>query len=544
MTYKIVDLFAGPGGLGEGFAAYEGGTRFKIALSAEMEASAHQTLSLRSFFRHVRGDSKALEAYYRFCTSADAPHPGEIAPLAWKAARSEAHQLTLGDPAHNRELDTLLDKAELKFDETVLIGGPPCQAYSLVGRSRNRGKANYVAEEDHRHFLYREYLRILHRSRPAVFVMENVKGILSSKVGGKLVFHDILRDLSDPGKALGGSTGARYTIHSLVSQTTFAPGDNPELIDASSFIIESEKYGIPQARHRVILLGVREDLGYDGRLLLSQSDELRVTDAIGCLPPLRSRLSTEDSDIKWRTTVVRLAQELQRDAQAKGMEAMALQLRAGTSRLGFTLETGALRYHQAKPLSGDSEYDKWVNDPHLGVWLNHESRSHMPSDLARYFYTATFGQLHQRTPKGHLDFSLKGLAPDHANWESGKFIDRFRVQMPDAPSTTVTSHIAKDGHYFIHPDPGQCRSLTVREAARLQTFPDNYFFQGNRTQQYHQVGNAVPSLLANKIAKVVHAVLSGARPAGARMPDGVAERQRFAAGSVSLGARRIRSSSA
>jgi DNA (cytosine-5)-methyltransferase 1 len=544
MTYKIVDLFAGPGGLGEGFAAYEDGTRFKIALSAEMEASAHQTLTLRSFFRHVRGDSKALDAYYNFCTSVDARHPGEIAPLAWKAACCEAHQLTLGDPAHNRELDALLDGANLKHDETVLIGGPPCQAYSLVGRSRNRGKVNYVAEEDHRHFLYREYLRILHRSRPAVFVMENVKGILSSKVGGKLVFHDILRDLSDPGKALGQSTGGRYTIHSLVSRTTFAPGDDPELVDANSFIIESERYGIPQARHRVILLGVREDLGYDGGLLLSRSDQLRVSDSIGSLPLLRSRLSKDDSDIKWRTTVVRLAQELQRDAHAKGMEAMALQLRAATSRLGLTLETGGLRYRKAKAPSGISEYDRWVSDPRLAVWLNHESRSHMPSDLARYFYTAVFGQLYQRTPKGHLDFSLKGLAPDHANWESGKFIDRFRVQMSDAPSTTVTSHIAKDGHYFIHPDPGQCRSLTVREAARLQTFPDNYFFQGNRTQQYHQVGNAVPSLLANKIAKVVHAVLGGARPAGADMEEVLPERPRATADTVGLGARRIRASSA
>lgn len=132
----------------------------------------------------------------------------------------------------------------------------------------------------------------------------------------------------------------------------------------------------------------------------------------------------------------------------------------------------------------------------------------MPSDLGRYFYTAVFGRAYKRTPKGHLDFPLKGLAPEHANWESGKFIDRFRVQRYEAPSTTVTSHIAKDGHYFIHPDPGQCRSLTVREAARLQTFPDNYFFQGNRTQQYHQVGNAVPSLLANKIAHVVYSILT------------------------------------
>jgi YidC/Oxa1 family membrane protein insertase len=105
-----------------------------------------------------------------------------------QAASAEAHKLTLGNPEHNQQLDVLLKQAKLREDETVLIGGPPCQAYSLVGRARNMGKQDYIAENDHRHFLYKEYLRILHRSRPAVFVMENVKGILSAKVGGNLSF--------------------------------------------------------------------------------------------------------------------------------------------------------------------------------------------------------------------------------------------------------------------------------------------------------------------------------------------------------------------
>lgn len=509
MTYQIIDLFAGPGGLGEGFSALNDGSTFSIAVSAEMESSAHKTLTLRSFFRRIKGDANALNAYYDFCNSALARHPAELFPAAWAHATNEARQLTLGTAAHNAELDKIIDEKNLSGEKTVLIGGPPCQAYSLVGRSRNMGKLDYVAENDHRHYLYREYLRILHKVRPAVFVMENVKGILSAKVNGKLIFHDILRDLTDPGKALGEDTGFQYTIHSLVAPINFEPGMDPDSIDAKDFIVHAERYGVPQARHRVILLGVRKDMKYDGKHLLTPVAPLvTVESALKDTPKLRSKLGGSDSPENWRDTVAQLGRDLAVSARLQDAPEIAAGLDAAVVALRSNLKTGALRYKKAKSASlGLGAYQEWVNDNRLEVWLNHETRSHMTSDLGRYLYAAVFTQQYGYSPKGHEEFALKGLAPAHANWESGKFADRFRVQRYNGPSTTVTSHISKDGHYFIHPDPQQCRSLTVREAARLQTFPDNYFFQGNRTQQYHQVGNAVPSLLAKQIADVCKKIL-------------------------------------
>ena len=260
MSIDVIDLFAGPGGLGEGFASLERGQAFRIAVSAEMEASAHKTLTLRSFFRLAlrAGDRRAIDDYYAHCNSETAPHPASKHTSLWKMAQAEAQQLTLGDEEHNGRLDGLLRAKRLDSDNTILIGGPPCQAYSLVGRARNRGKKGYVAEDDHRHFLYKEYLRILARVRPAVFVMENVKGILSSRVGGRHVFHDILEDLSNPtAAATGRRGGSRYVIYSMSTPTQYEVGMSEADIDPASFIVRAESHGIPQARHRVILLGVR-----------------------------------------------------------------------------------------------------------------------------------------------------------------------------------------------------------------------------------------------------------------------------------------------
>jgi DNA (cytosine-5)-methyltransferase 1 len=509
MSIKIVDLFAGPGGLGEGFSALSNGETFQILISAEMESSAHATLRLRSFFRLVRNNAHAIAGYYAFCNGeADLPYNAN-SQSAWVQSGLEARRLTLGDPADNSILDAVLDDKLRDLASWVLIGGPPCQAYSLVGRSRNIGTPTYRPEDDHRHFLYREYLRIIRDRRPPVFVMENVKGILSSRVGGKRIFHDILSDLADPDGVFGeASVRPGYRIHSLVTNTCYECGTNPEAIDPRDFIVKSEDFGIPQARHRVILLGIRTDVAANFTRL-SPRPQIHVREVIRDLPPLRSRLSSgADSASDWETVVSKHLVELAEEARLKNMVHLSACLKQSSEQVRTGLSSGGVRWPRAGFFGEMPHSADWYLDPNLKFWLNHEARSHMTSDLRRYGYAATYAAYHKRSPKGHAEFALSGLAPNHDNWESGKFSDRFRVQRYDAPSTTVTSHIAKDGHYFIHPDPTQCRSLTVREAARLQTFPDNYFFQGNRTQQYHQVGNAVPPKLACMIAQIVREILT------------------------------------
>jgi len=500
-SFKVVDLFAGPGGLAEGFSALEvdGSRAFEICLSVEKESSAFATLRLRSFVRQFNGCIP--RAYYDYIAGkADRDHLISAFPQQWMAACKETEQLELGAPGTDRIIDPILDRIrEDASENAILVGGPPCQAYSLVGRSRNSGIADYKASEDKRHFLYREYIRIIGKLRPAAFVMENVKGFLSSKVDGDRIFSQVVSDLC----AAGGAPDS-YRILPLVTGRGR---------DGSEYILRAEQFGIPQRRHRVILFGIRSDLAPSQQIqrtvMRPQSHSPMVEDVLRGMPPLRSGLSrTADTPDAWRKaarTALLTAARAAFDEEDEELDRVADRLRRISDELE-SLQDLPPRSSGALASVANNELAEWLVDPAL-TWLpNHEARGHMESDLARYAFASAFAEMIGRSPKAG-EFP-KRLAPAHGNWESGKFVDRFRAQCWKMASTTITSHISKDGHYFIHPDPLQCRSLTVREAARLQTFPDNYFFEGNRTQQYVQVGNAVPPLLARQIADVVYSAVT------------------------------------
>lgn len=507
MHIPVVDIFAGPGGLGEGFSSFTKpgsaeSKAFKIGVSAEMEPNAARTLRLRAFFR-MFAPGHVPDSYYNYVAGRCAQPWTAKTKAAWHAATEEALQLELGQSDHDALLYERIRQTTRKDQPWVLIGGPPCQAYSLVGRARNKGIASYRAEADARHYLYLHYLRIIQQHQPAAFVMENVKGILSSRVNGEMMFPRILEDLSRP----GGATGPRYKVIPLLAED--AAGTlgfhSPE-----DFILRAEELGVPQARHRVVLFGVAEGISlHCANFLAPKPERFSVGDVLAGLPQLRSGL-TDRNDEDWPNVSSSLLEHASRCAE-KDQPLVAAKLRALATRATHErTDPGSGGRWLPKTDQSDAvpkHLSAWLLDNKLDGILNHEVRNHMSSDLTRYAYASTFAAVHQRSPRGSEEFPDE-LHPSHKNWASGKFVDRFKVQVAHLPSSTVTSHLSKDGHYFIHPDPAQLRSLSVREAARLQTFPDNYFFEGSRGAQYRQVGNAVPPWLAHQVAATVYSVLA------------------------------------
>lgn len=549
----VIDIFAGPGGLGEGFSSLlndERERKFGIRLSIEKDPHAHMTLKLRSFFRQFPF-GQAPDDYYSFTR-------GEITieelyerhPKEAGLAEEEACCGTLGEPDEedsnaltNEEVDTKIRAALNNNPNWLLIGGPPCQAYSLMGRSRRREKKLDEAK-DKRVGLYKEYLRIIAVHKPAVFVMENVKGLLSALTEKEeSIFNKILSDLSDPitaciseGEIEENVTPINYRIYSLTTPPRRIDlYGNPEFIPRD-FIIRAEDYGVPQRRHRVILLGIREDINAPVNIL-TQQGEVSLSSIIGSLPSVRSGITksfshtTNETDENGKPKKKRHYTKIH-----DSFEVWKSYLETFNDQIADVLvyepdipdrlpQTMGVEFKPSRRyrLATDHSLRNWYYDERLQGILHHVSRMHMLEDIKRYLFASRFVELTGTFPRlEDYKAASKDLIPNHENAGSGKFNDRFRVQLPDIPATTVTSHISKDGHYFIHYDANQCRSFTVREAARVQTFPDNYYFCGGRTQQFHQVGNAVPPYLAYQIAEIVAEIFASI-PALSVQPHEVGE---------------------
>jgi DNA (cytosine-5)-methyltransferase 1 len=518
----VIDLFAGPGGLAEGFSSISGANNnriFDVKLSVEKDQNAHSTLELRSFFRQFKKEM-IPEEYYQVLREADLTKRRERKlklfqsyPEEYKIASTEAWLAELGSVKFPSDLVDLRIKKGLKRAKNwVLIGGPPCQAYSMAGRSRVGG----INEEDHRVFLYKEYLRIIAKHSPSVFVMENVKGLLSAQVNGEKVFDWILRDLRNPSSVFPTGKKDKYKIYSLSTPVKdYDEAGNPIYKNGKDFLIKSEKFGVPQKRHRIILLGIREDINVIPKIL-SEAGEIKLNDIIGDLPKLRSGISKsivsseiingrkkrvyqkeDNSNQNWERQINSFKESI---ANKNGFSEVFSKEQILAPKQGLGSE-----FVKCNTPNDANPMKQWYQDERLEGACNHETRTHLLEDLKRYMFSSMYAASYNEFPRmQHYQKYVPELLPDHESARTGKFADRFRVQMPGKAATTVTSHISKDGHYFIHYDYKQCRSLTVREAARIQTFPDNYLFCGSRTAQYHQVGNAVPPYLAKQIAEVVY----------------------------------------
>jgi len=441
--FYAIDLFAGCGGLSEGFKQ----AGFDIIAQVEMNRWACETLKTRHLYYGLKalGKRSLYRKYLR-----EELNRGDILDRFPDLKESISHrviQATLG----NDGTEQILRKIEASRRHHgapafhVLLGGPPCQPYSLVGRARDP----FRMAKDKRHYLYTHYLEILKSLQPDFFLYENVPGLFTARAEGRKTFVRILDDFF--------SLNPSYEIILPLKQI---------LTEPSSCILNSADFHVPQNRKRLILIGYKKSL--EGRnpgikrifkklqrqaLQNRKREPYTVRDAISDLPVLKPGEGNDGWYDRYRNSAITLYQQLMRR---------------------------------------DSP----------GI-LNHRARTHMKSDLERYrFFIAHHRDRNKAARLNHLMKERPDLTPNHKYLD--KFLDRFKVQWWDYPSSTITAHICKDGHYYIHPDINQCRSFTVREAARCQSFPDNFKFEGPRTEQFRQVGNAVPPLLAKIIGEYIY----------------------------------------
>ena len=428
---------------------------------------------LRHFLRQFQHEYPF--EYYEFLNGeSEEPDWPTRYPKQWQEAERTVLCLKLGSYGSKSQINSKIRAIKRKFGRnTILIGGPPCQIYSLVGRARNAGNSKHNVEWDSRTTLYKEYLRILRILRPAAFVMENVKGILSFSLNGEPVLVHIMEAARNSGYVL-------VPLNQPQNQTCHRSLDFPP----RDFVVRTENQGVPQARHRVILVGFRRDLAsrfdssFFAESLLSPTEASTVRHVLCDMPFLRSGLSRSlDTNDEW-LKVIRLATEkVVRTPGLQGDHKFQEKASAVRSHLDSILEFSRKSSKGAEiGNSCPTDLREWIRGPNAPSLTLNETRSHMMADLERYFFAAVYAEAYGKSPRAQ-DFPLC-ISPHHKNWKTGKFADRYRVQLWDQPSKTITCHLAKDGHYYIHPDPAQCRSLTVREAAAFRLSQMTTFLGG------------------------------------------------------------------
>ncbi|MBD5523090.1 MAG: DNA cytosine methyltransferase [Lachnospiraceae bacterium] len=396
--FNFIDLFAGCGGLSEGF--YRQG--FNALAHVEIDHMACETLKTRMrYYGYQDADRAVLEADI---TSKDIVK-------------------RISDIVGNNEVD-------------IIIGGPPCQSFSPLGKAKDVNNM----QDDPRNYLFENYVKVLNHFKPKFFVFENVTGLLDTEVKGKSIFKMILRRLRRNYKVLS---------------------------NASIIVLNATNYGVPQERKRVILLGVRRDLDVDPR------DVYAAIEKTHYLP----ESSEKEKEGKIRYVTVR---------EAIG-DLPALQQGQGTKEMEYP-----------NTYESCNDFVRKIRNPQNMVLRDHVPRRNNEKDVERYRVMA----------ENHWNFlQLLDFRPDLGHEKKRVFFNSYKVQWWDAPAKTIIAHLYKDGNQFIHPDPAQGRSITVREAARLQSFSDDFVFEGSRTDQFKQIGNAVPPLLAEAIAKGVRKML-------------------------------------
>lgn len=418
MPLTYIDIFAGAGGLSEGFVR---NGHIPVA-HVEMKREACLTLKTRTCYYYLRENNR-LADYNRYLRNEITRD--ELYAMVPQEILDTVIQETMnanGMPALFNRIDALMEAQGIDHID-VLVGGPPCQAYSLVGRARSENKM----VGDARNYLYQLYADVLEHYHPRMFVFENVLGLKSANNGGYLA------DMTARFRQAGYDLDLR--------------------------VLTASNYGVLQNRKRVILIGKQheEDVEFEYPAIPEVGAEFEnyiVNDLLSDLPALQPGGANN---------------------QYAGNATEYLQLS------GIRDENDILTWHEVRPTR---EQDREIYRHAIRAWYQDDQRRRLRyTDLPEELCT-------------------------HNNRTA--FLDRFKVVAGNIhTSQTMVAHISKDGHYFIHPNLEQARSLSVREAARIQSFPDNYYFEGGRTAALLQIGNAVPPLMASAIATALSDILEG-----------------------------------